>query len=338
MRKTTLTLFSFVCSLSAFAQVGINSTTPKATLEIKAQTLDGSKAEGVIAPRLTGDQIKAGDLQYGNEQTGAIIYATQAVQIPSAKTSAITEAGYYYFDGSVWQKMGGTIQDINIYKDNGILTSNRTVAMNDKTLAFTSSATTGTSHFSVDGSTFSVDAVNNKIGIGTTVPTALLDINNGTAKGAIKIVDGTQGNGRILTSDDNGLGTWQDGNLKTLIGITSTAGNIGSPQGFTYLPNWGDITITSGTWLIAAKYTSQNAANSSYASWIRLVNKTNYTEIATAGMVPETVGARLATPIVQALVTVTSTTSISVQAVNGCNCATLTPDFGGSQFYAIKLY
>ncbi|WP_435522262.1 hypothetical protein [Chryseobacterium indoltheticum] len=47
------------------------------------------------------------------------------------------------------------------------------------------------------------------IGIGTTNPTARLEVNNGTTNGAIKIVDGTEGAGKVLTSDVNGVGTWQ---------------------------------------------------------------------------------------------------------------------------------
>lgn len=44
---------------------------------------------------------------------------------------------------------------------------------------------------------------NNKVGIGTTTPDERLHIN-----GSIKIVDGTQGSGKVLTSDANGRGTW----------------------------------------------------------------------------------------------------------------------------------
>jgi hypothetical protein len=48
------------------------------------------------------------------------------------------------------------------------------------------------------------------MGVGTPNPTAKLEVNNGSTAGAIKIVDGTQGNGKILVSDANGLATWQN--------------------------------------------------------------------------------------------------------------------------------
>ncbi len=47
------------------------------------------------------------------------------------------------------------------------------------------------------------------VGIGTNSPSAKLEINTGTTAGAIKIVDGTQGTNKILVSDANGVGTWQ---------------------------------------------------------------------------------------------------------------------------------
>lgn len=105
--KKIMTVAGFLFSLSIAAQVGINTVVPQATLDVTAKTTDGSKPEGLIAPRLTGDQIKAGDAQYKAEHTGAIVYATSAVTTPSAKTVNILSQGYYYFDGSVWQNMKG---------------------------------------------------------------------------------------------------------------------------------------------------------------------------------------------------------------------------------------
>ncbi|MDF2553196.1 MAG: hypothetical protein K0R77_2471, partial [Chryseobacterium sp.] len=46
------------------------------------------------------------------------------------------------------------------------------------------------------------------LGIGTGSPTNKLHVTNPTA-GAVRIVDGTQQAGRVLTSDANGVGTWQ---------------------------------------------------------------------------------------------------------------------------------
>ncbi|WP_284460538.1 hypothetical protein [Chryseobacterium sp.] len=54
------------------------------------------------------------------------------------------------------------------------------------------------------------------IGIGTISPTHKLDIRSAT-NGAVKIVDGTQGANKVLTSDANGVATWRDGATDTSI-------------------------------------------------------------------------------------------------------------------------
>ena len=87
--------------------VGIGTDSPKATLDVTANTRNGSKPEGFIAPRLTGDELKAGDPQYDIPQTGTIVYVTSVPTNPKTiKTSGITEPGYYYFDGTVWKSLG----------------------------------------------------------------------------------------------------------------------------------------------------------------------------------------------------------------------------------------
>ncbi|PJA53135.1 hypothetical protein CO166_02945, partial [Candidatus Roizmanbacteria bacterium CG_4_9_14_3_um_filter_36_11] len=53
------------------------------------------------------------------------------------------------------------------------------------------------------------------VGIGTTSPSTSLHLSKASS-GAIRIVDTTQGAGRVLTSDANGVGTWTD--------VSSTAG------------------------------------------------------------------------------------------------------------------
>ena len=49
------------------------------------------------------------------------------------------------------------------------------------------------------------DNINNRLGVGNNSPVASLDLT-----GNIKIADGSQGNGRVLTSDASGMASWQD--------------------------------------------------------------------------------------------------------------------------------
>lgn len=121
--KSILLILGIFFSQYVFSQVGINNQSPRATLDITAKTTNGSKPEGMIAPRLTGDQIKAGDSQYGASQLGTIIYATAAVTSASTKTAAITAPGYYYFDGNIWQKLSGSGSGSGSFTNNVITKS-----------------------------------------------------------------------------------------------------------------------------------------------------------------------------------------------------------------------
>jgi len=280
--KQLFTTAGVLFSMTAFAQVGINNTSPKATLDITAKTT-GSKPEGLIVPQLTGDQIRAASTGttpvYGSAQKGLILFASAADTAPAGATANITAPGYYYFDGSVWQKIvtgsslntslnsgniyvgnasnvatavtpSGDVTISNsgvtaigtgkvtssqiadatvanadlasgaggIYKGDGSLSGNTTVTQGTNTLAFTSNATNG---FSVDGTTFSVDAANNRVGIGTAAPSAMLHI-YGTSGDHLRITN---------SSSDWALGSENAGGQNGIPGqssfnITNRTGNF----------------------------------------------------------------------------------------------------------------
>lgn len=174
-------------SVSVSGQVGINTQTPAATLDVASRTTGTATTvpEGLIAPRLTIADLNAKSSAYGASQAGSLIYVTDAANgSASGQTTNITAVGYYFFDGSGWLKVstgggGSTGSGNDLYSNNGTLSANRTVALSDKTLAFNASPTTGTSHFTVDDTTLSVDALNNKVGLGTYAPVEKLHIENG---------------------------------------------------------------------------------------------------------------------------------------------------------------
>ena len=110
MRKLILFTALFAVSFASFAQVGIGTTTPNATLEIEGDAATAGTADGVIAPRLTGDQLRAKNAAYSAaNHEGAIVYITTADTAPATKTVNVTSAGYYYYDGNdVWQTFGSS--------------------------------------------------------------------------------------------------------------------------------------------------------------------------------------------------------------------------------------
>ena len=98
---------------------------------------EATSLDGIIAPRLTGEQVRA--KTYTTDQEGALVYVTAADTAPAGQTIDVTAPGYYYFNGTKWVA-GLTLlpsgNDINIYKDDGILTSDRTVTQDGRFLRF----------------------------------------------------------------------------------------------------------------------------------------------------------------------------------------------------------
>lgn len=106
MKKNFLIVSTLLLSSFAFSQVGINTESPKATLDVVATPTNLSKVDGFLAPRLTGDELKAKDALYDTPQTGTIVYATAKVTTSSTKTANILKEGYYFFNGSIWTALG----------------------------------------------------------------------------------------------------------------------------------------------------------------------------------------------------------------------------------------
>ena len=216
-----LTTFSLV----AKSQVGINTATPTATLDVTAKnsTGTGSAPEGLLIPRV--------DRQKAQSMTGVpistLIYVNSIATGTAAGTAVnIDTAGYYYYNGTVWTKLNNPV---NIYNADGNLNGNRTVTQGANTLAFTG---TQTNAFSVDGNTLSVDAANDRVGVGTTTPDTKLTISTPDNSFGLNHTNGTinlktyigGGAGYLGTTTSNNLNLMTNNSVKMTI---IPAGNIG---------------------------------------------------------------------------------------------------------------
>lgn len=104
MKNKLFTIAALSLSFWTCAQVGINTNDPKASLDVTGFPSIAAKLDGVIAPRLSGDQLRL--KTYTNAQTGAIVYVTAADTNPGGQTVAVLSPGYYYFDGTKWAQFG----------------------------------------------------------------------------------------------------------------------------------------------------------------------------------------------------------------------------------------
>lgn len=139
---TMMVLFSTITIANAqTGNVGINTTNPQVTLDVAGVAADPLKLDGVIAPRLTGNQLAA--KTYTPSQTGAIVYVTAASSSLTGQMANVASAGYYYFDGTAWQTFKSAVSpDVNIYQHNGTLITDRVVTMDGKSLNFFGSTST----------------------------------------------------------------------------------------------------------------------------------------------------------------------------------------------------
>lgn len=131
--------------------VGINTETPKATLEVKGSPHHLNRADGIIAPRLTRAELIAKQEAYGIEELGAIIYITEVKESDLEDNNQdfakiIPNIGYYYWDGAKWKafmsesaiREGSEKNNLNYWNlgGNNIGETNFIGSLNDQNVSF----------------------------------------------------------------------------------------------------------------------------------------------------------------------------------------------------------
>ncbi|UKB80693.1 hypothetical protein [Chryseobacterium sp. MEBOG07] len=144
MKKFLLTAIMLV-GLSAVSKaqqgrVGINTTTPAATLDVAANTTDNTRPDALLVPRMTAAELSAKDdatptSAYATAQNGALVYITSGTGTGARKVK-ITGPGFYYFDNSVpeWKPVGGGAATTNAYTN---VTQSTTINKNESMLVTT---------------------------------------------------------------------------------------------------------------------------------------------------------------------------------------------------------
>lgn len=104
-KKIIFTVLVFLWIQKYNSQVGINTSSPVATLDIKPLNSTGSSSntDGLLIPRV--DRERAQSMQ--NIPTATLVYVNDiATGDLTGKTVNIDQTGFYSFNGSVWVKFG----------------------------------------------------------------------------------------------------------------------------------------------------------------------------------------------------------------------------------------
>ncbi len=106
-------LYFLLCliTLSLQGQVGINTQNPETTFEVVGKPDDLNHYDGIIPPRITGDQLAA--KFYSSTKKGAIVFVTSVPNNLSGQVINVVVGGFYYFDGNLWKAFeDDTLEDV----------------------------------------------------------------------------------------------------------------------------------------------------------------------------------------------------------------------------------
>lgn len=109
LTATMLVGLSAVSKAQTTGRVGINTTTPAATLDVVANTTDNARPDALLVPRMSRTQLAAKDAAYTAAQNGALTFVNTLDGSAAGKTVNVTATGFYYYDApnSVWVAVGG---------------------------------------------------------------------------------------------------------------------------------------------------------------------------------------------------------------------------------------
>ncbi|CAM2885487.1 hypothetical protein DRF59_08065 [Chryseobacterium flavum] len=108
---------------------------------------------------------------------------------------------------------------------------------------------------------------NGRVGIGTTAPTNVLDIRS-TTNGALRIADGTQGANKILTSDANGVATWQRAASNVAVGTLGGGYDVPFSQFSDFRYTGSSITLPPGRWMVTISLLIFPSGNFTVNDWM----------------------------------------------------------------------
>ncbi len=116
--KTYFFAFFLLVNYALLAQAGIHTQSPKATLHVVGKPGVTTSMDGIIAPKLTGNQLN--NKTYTTQQDGAIVYVTSPLtNANKGQCVNVNAIGYYFFNKTKWDKLDtvskmATLADVDV--------------------------------------------------------------------------------------------------------------------------------------------------------------------------------------------------------------------------------
>jgi hypothetical protein len=220
MNKIIIILVLMASTL-AFSQVGIGTQTPSSKSILDLTATD----KGFLLPRMTTAQ---------RTTLGTALNTTPDVKDKGMQVYDTDSASIWYWNGTIWVESTGK----NIYTANGTTGAGRTVGVTD--------------YINFDANTLYLDGTNNRIGIGTDIPTEKLDVTGNIKFSNALMPNNSAGvSGQVLTSAGaNAAPTWTTASAlpveNTLIGTTSAIKSTVNGVTATLTPSTGEIASVLG--------------------------------------------------------------------------------------------
>lgn len=191
---TLLILFS---GFLGYSQIGVGTVMPYSTLDITALNETGASTavDGILIPRV--DRERA--LNMTGIVTSTLIYVNNiATGSATLKAINITSTGFYYFDGTVWQKLATNVStEWGLSGNNGTTPATNFIGTIDNVDFVTKTNNAEAMRVTSTGN----------IGINAPTPSATDRVN---------IITGTAMNGLLLTSQQTAAGSYGFRNNATL--------------------------------------------------------------------------------------------------------------------------
>jgi len=338
-------------SLQTKSQVTIGKNIAPSKYSLLQIEVDDTKypdGAGVHLPRLSAAEVATltSEIDSDTEAIGLTVYntttkrvifwnGTEWIPIP-----AILEPDFKASNGLSYSKTA----DYTTVELGGDLTNNTTIPLDGNVLKFEKD-NAGEFAFKTPAKN-NLYIKNNRIGLNTNSPEALLHINKPATGGGFRFVDGNQGTNKVLTLTDigggvaDGTATWQD--VKNYVTLSGRLINDNGTDISSETKIGPTITCSKGKWLIIGKFSAHGSdSGTTMYSWARLRNMSltpPNNVLAVSGFPTEPGGMKVSMPLLVFYIEFPSTTNIGLYVQSpGSGSKTIVWENNMGFFYAIRL-